>query len=162
MKSGIYKIKNIITGDCYIGSAKNYLERWQRHRKDLRKNKHHSIYLQRAFTKYGESSFIYGIIEYCELNELEEKENLAIQLYKPCYNICPTAYSQIGRKLSEDHINKLRIIGNNNEKGKKNLLKAAKEAQKEVTMLHYIDLKPKIIFPSLTDACLYLGKTNIV
>ena len=57
MTCGIYTIKNIINGKFYLGSSKNIEKRWNRHLYELRNNRHHSWYLQRAFIKYGENSF---------------------------------------------------------------------------------------------------------
>ena len=53
MKSGIYKIENKITKDIYVGSSVNLSNRKSRHFKDLEKQIHHSIILQRAVNKYG-------------------------------------------------------------------------------------------------------------
>jgi len=73
----IYKISNKINGKVYIGqTARSSINnRFARHLSDLRKNKHHSILLQRAWNKYGESSFEFSIIQQApedtDLNELE-------------------------------------------------------------------------------------------
>lgn len=66
MESGIYKITNIITGKSYVGSAKNFEFRWQRHFNDLRNGKHSSIKLQRSYDKHGESVFIPQVLERLE------------------------------------------------------------------------------------------------
>ena len=81
----IYKITNTINGKCYIGSSKNFKKRKQRHLKDLRKNEHHCIYLQRSFNKYDEKNFIFDIIE--ETHNLFEREQFWINSLKPKYNI---------------------------------------------------------------------------
>lgn len=60
---GIYQIKNIINGKVYIGSAKDFDDRWGSHLYDLRKNTHINPHLQRSFIKHGEKNFIFGIIE---------------------------------------------------------------------------------------------------
>jgi group I intron endonuclease len=70
---GIYKITNIINGDCYIGSSVNIKERFYRHKKDLKKGKHHSIILQRAYKKYGKENFIFEVLTECDKELLEEK-----------------------------------------------------------------------------------------
>jgi group I intron endonuclease len=86
MKSGIYKIRNIINDDYYVGSAKNIVRRWDRHRCGLRNNKHENIILQRAWNKYGEENFIFEIIEECEPNVLLIVEQNYLDL-NPKYNI---------------------------------------------------------------------------
>jgi len=63
MESGIYKISSIDTGDFYIGSSINIKDRWIRHKKDLNKNRHHSIFLQRAWNKYGKSNFLFEVLQ---------------------------------------------------------------------------------------------------
>lgn len=61
--SGVYKITCTANGKIYVGSAKNLRVRWNGHRKALRKGNHHSIHLQNAWNKYGESAFTFEIIE---------------------------------------------------------------------------------------------------
>jgi len=79
---GIYKIENLVNGKVYIGSSINIKERWRRHKKDLRKNKHHSIYLQRSWDKYGEVNFKFEVVELLiNKEELLEKEQLYIDKY---------------------------------------------------------------------------------
>ncbi|QAU03926.1 hypothetical protein Henu6_gp121 [Acinetobacter phage Henu6] len=63
MSGGIYKIVNTINNKVYIGSAKNFVERYKRHLKDLQMNKHINVHLQRAYIKYGEKSFNFVILE---------------------------------------------------------------------------------------------------
>jgi predicted GIY-YIG superfamily endonuclease len=44
-ESGIYMILNILNNHKYVGSTNNFKRRLTRHRGELRKDKHHSIYL---------------------------------------------------------------------------------------------------------------------
>jgi len=90
MITGIYKIKNTINNNNYIGSAKNIKRRWDRHRCGLRNNKHENIILQRAWNKYGEENFVFEIIEECNINDLLSLEQTYLNL-KPKYNIGITA-----------------------------------------------------------------------
>lgn len=89
----IYQIINLKNNNKYIGSTKNFLNRKNRHLRELRKNKHHSIYLQRAWNKYGEENFLFSIIkEYININYntlLEIEQNLINQL-NPVYNVSKT------------------------------------------------------------------------
>lgn len=62
---GIYKIVNLVNGKFYIGSCVNFKKRKTRHLMDLKKNRHHSLLLQRAFNKYGIENFIFEFIEEC-------------------------------------------------------------------------------------------------
>ena len=113
--TGIYKITNIITGKCYIGSASDFHERWIRHTNLLNKNKHHSIKLQNSWNKYGEYNFIFEIIEECKLIKeiLIEKEQYYIDLYDSFnngYNCLPKAGSKIGYKIISKTKEKLRQV----------------------------------------------------
>ena len=60
---GIYRIRNRVTGDCYIGSALDVEKRWAEHRSKLRKGEYLTLksdlkpHFQRAWNKYGESQF---------------------------------------------------------------------------------------------------------
>lgn len=81
----IYKIVNTLNSKMYIGSSKNFKNRKMTHLRTLRKGKHHNIYLQRSFDKYGESAFIFEIIETCD-NQFD-REKYWIDKLSPEYNI---------------------------------------------------------------------------
>lgn len=59
----IYKIINSVNNKFYVGSTNNQYERFRTHRTKLRNNKHHCAHLQSAWNKYGESAFIFHVIE---------------------------------------------------------------------------------------------------
>lgn len=76
--SGIYAIVNTLNNHKYIGSSKHIRDRIYQHRANLRSNRHHSVYLQNAYNKYGEDKFIWIILETCEpirdtLTHIEQK-----------------------------------------------------------------------------------------
>jgi group I intron endonuclease len=88
MKMGIYFIENKNNGKIYIGSSVNIKQRISKHKSDLRKNKHHSCILQRAWNKYGEESFEFKLVEEVfEKNKLKKIEHLYFIKYNPHYNI---------------------------------------------------------------------------
>lgn len=101
--TGIYKITNTKNNHCYIGSAINLNRRWIGHRYNLNAQKHHSKYFQNAWIKYGRDSFTFEVLLYCDKKNLLFFEQRAIDFYKPEYNMCPTAGSSLGRKLTEEH-----------------------------------------------------------
>lgn len=74
LKSGIYKITCLENGRVYIGQAKNILSRWTEHRSKLNGNYHINKHMQSAWNKYGESNFIFEVLELCENDKLNEKE----------------------------------------------------------------------------------------
>lgn len=116
---GIYKIVNTKNGKFYIGSTTNFHKRKLQHFNSLRKNKHHSIYLQRAFNKYGEESFKFVIIKKCENTLIEEQKILDNLDYTKSYNVSKSAS---GGDLISNHPNAKEI----KEKSRRNILKAPK------------------------------------
>ena len=79
--SGIYCIENLITHKRYIGQSNNMYSRQTKHINELRKNKHENDYLQKAWNKYGENNFNFYVLEYCDIDMLDNKECYYIDLY---------------------------------------------------------------------------------
>lgn len=96
----------------YVGSSKNIYYRWQTHKRQLRNNTHLSKYMQNAWNKYGESTFIFSILEECEVNELIHREQFWLDRLQPKFNTCKIAYNNgglmLGRKQSPEAIEKMR------------------------------------------------------
>ena len=106
---GIYQIRNICNGKLYIGSAASGIKkRWRLHRRMLKNNSHHSIYLQRSWNKYGESNFAFEVLELCPPEQCLEREQHYFSVLHPEYNIDPTAGSPLGRKYSKEYKEKMR------------------------------------------------------
>jgi group I intron endonuclease len=70
MTSGIYKITNLNDNKVYIGSSINVTKRQYKHFWMLRNNKHDNLHLQNSFNKFGESSFLFEVIQFCGVNNL--------------------------------------------------------------------------------------------
>lgn len=102
MASGVYRIVHIASGKTYIGSAADIATRWSQHRHMLRQGNHHSAYLQRAWDKYGEQSFVFEVIEEVSMNSCIEREQYWIDTLQPTYNVYPLAGSPLGYKHSEE------------------------------------------------------------
>ena len=66
---GIYKITNVVNGKVYIGSSKDIEFRFNRHKSNLKRNKHHNNHLQNSWNKYGEDSFVFEVIELYRLSQ---------------------------------------------------------------------------------------------
>lgn len=79
---GVYLITNTVNGKVYVGSSDNIKRRRREHYSRLKKQTHCNRYLQRAFNKYGESSFIFNVICYSEVSEIRRIENELIVEYK--------------------------------------------------------------------------------
>ena len=119
-KQGIYVLK--IQNKTYIGSSINLYHRIYIHFYDLRKNKHHSSYLQNVVNKYGIENLSYDILEYTNVSdvELRRKEEYYINLHNSEFNSRnPFSYVlpeeiclQIGKTLSDKYLNNELIIWN--------------------------------------------------
>jgi group I intron endonuclease len=88
---GIYAIINFITGDAYVGSSKDIHVRWKKHLTQLHSNKHHNVYLQRAWNKYGSPAFIWKILKEVKIDALLENEQYFLDNENNLYNIGKTA-----------------------------------------------------------------------
>lgn len=71
---GIYKITCTSNNRVYIGKSVDINMRRNSHFSLLRNGFHFNIYLQRAWNKYGESSFFFEIVEECEEDCLNDRE----------------------------------------------------------------------------------------
>ena len=86
----VYKIECIADGRFYIGASINAHKRHLEHFNDLRKRKHHNIFLQRAFDKYGEDSFTYKVLEEFQEEELMwKREEELLEELSNTYNMMP-------------------------------------------------------------------------
>jgi len=102
-KTGVYCITHIDSGKRYIGSAKIIQRRFLDHKENLRKGTHKNKKLQNAWNKYGEGSFLFHILDYCEdLDELVACEQQWMDSLHPFYNINTKASSSIGVVRSEE------------------------------------------------------------
>jgi group I intron endonuclease len=90
--SGTYRITNTAKGIPYLGSSKDIMYRWSKHRAMLRKNAHFNPKLQNAWNKYGEEVFAFEVIEYLPEENLQERETYWIEATWPFnYNISSRA-----------------------------------------------------------------------
>lgn len=93
----IYKIENILTGDCYIGrTVKLPEDRWREHRRELRQQKHRNSKLQVAWLKYGEESFYFSILETGNLPY--DREHNYFKILEPTYNLVAPPQQKLASK----------------------------------------------------------------
>lgn len=111
-KHGVYRIRNIINNHCYIGSSagKGFHNRFNLHVASLENNNHHSIYLQRAWNKYGKDCFVFEVLLYCDPDRALEYEQLLFNFYKPNYNVSLVAGSNLGIKRRQSTKDKIGAI----------------------------------------------------
>ena len=124
MKNGVYQIRNRQNNKCYVGSTAangGFDERWKDHRKLLRGNRHHSRKLQNAWNKHNESSFVFEVLLYCDPENCLMYEQIALDHYKPEYNICKIATSALGVKRSDETKGKLRKLNIGLHQGEDNI-----------------------------------------
>jgi hypothetical protein len=104
LKSGIYQILNIENNNRYVGSSKDLDSRLYTHKRQLQEGKHSNYILQAAWDEFGEDSFEFSILEYCEINELADREQSYLPVEKTSkalrqngfYNISPSAVNTAG------------------------------------------------------------------
>ena len=101
MKSGVYKITNIINGKFYVGSSINMTKRKYLHFSKLRRKIHDNSHLQSSFNKYGEENFIFSILATCPAIYCIKLEQWFLDNLNPQYNKHPLANSSLGTRHNE-------------------------------------------------------------
>ena len=92
MKSGIYMIQNIVTGDRYIGSSRNLKHRRASHFSEMKNGDHGNYKIRRDCKKYGVEVFKWFVVEIVEdVDRLVEREQFWLDTSKPEYNVMKTA-----------------------------------------------------------------------
>jgi hypothetical protein len=88
IEPGVYMVKNVINGKCYIGQSNKPYRRRCEHLSNLSKIQEGitNIQMYNDRKKYGKACFVFGVLEYCNKEELLTKEEHYIRIYKPEYN----------------------------------------------------------------------------
>ncbi len=112
--SGIYFCYCTCNEKVYVGQTKDlYIRKVKNHCPCLRHNKHTNSYLQNAWNKYGEDNFIWAVIEYCDIEDLLEKEKYWMTKLN---SICPNgfnivsinSYGNLNKPISEETKQKMK------------------------------------------------------
>lgn len=74
--SGVYQIRCITTGKVYVGSAVNVYQRWSHHQRVLNRGRHKNKHLQAAWSKHGEDSFVFEVLEISDRSTLLVREQV--------------------------------------------------------------------------------------
>lgn len=94
-----YEIRNVVNNHRYVGSSSQFEKRKERHLKDLIAGKHHSIYLQRAFNKYGIQSFSFTVLSYHNTKDsMKQAEQTLLETNPDGYNV--SRYASGGDNIS--------------------------------------------------------------
>lgn len=174
----IYEFVNKITGKVYVGQAKDFKSRLRCHKYHTKSNKKNSP-LYAALRKYGWDNFIINIIEECDVEILNEREEYWIKekncLYPYGYNIMKggnqyemsdetkkkISESRKGMKFSDKHIENLKKshIGN----------KLSEETKKKISeinkgKIHSEDTRLKLRYsnPNRKEVGRFDDKGNLV
>ena len=114
--TGIYLIKNLISGNCYVGQAKNIASRIRQHLGSAYSmpKKDYNTPLHAAFRKYGLDNFELEILqkcEYSELNSLEEYWVAKYDCFKNGYNQTAGGKQSIRHiKLTQEDVKEIRSL----------------------------------------------------
>lgn len=81
--SGIYKITNLINGKVYVGRTRNLYARCSQYISGFRNHDLNRVneYLMKSVLKHGSDNFEFSIIEFCDIQETEERENYWMDYY---------------------------------------------------------------------------------
>lgn len=165
---GVFEIKNIVTGQVYIGYSTDIENIQGRQFYKLRKILIRTD-LQLSFNKYGEKNFEFKILEYCEKKDVIRIKQKWMDFTKCCdekygFNIIKNAdhlgenrgkkystiisKSLIGKVLSEEHKMKIKIF----HTGKK----LSEEIKKKISKSHTGKRKNR-----LPDICENMNKIAV-
>jgi len=152
----VYQITNHRNGRIYIGSCVSITKRLAVHNSKLRKGKA-SPYLQKEYNKHGDA-YLMKAIEYCSIENMIEREQFWLNKYyddqQNCYNINPTAYSQLGTKFSDE------VKAKMSQNAKKITVELVSPTGEVVTVVGIKKFCKEINISQSNLSCLRKGKTN--
>jgi group I intron endonuclease len=121
-KAGVYKIINLTNNRVYIGSSKEFKERWRAHEYALRTNKHSNKFLQSDFNKCGTDVFVFEVVEIVEgpkETRLLKEEGYINQYFgSNCYNLIRKTSRTEGARIFSKHPEITRVKMSAAHKGK--------------------------------------------
>ena len=81
---GIYAIRNSINGKMYIGQSRDIMRRWEQH--VYHRCATTASEIDKAINEFGLQNFDFIILDLCEPEELDMKEDYYIRYYKTWSN----------------------------------------------------------------------------
>lgn len=94
---GIYMIINTITGHQYVGQS---IDIWRRYRQHFSTKSHGTPELHRDLEQIGMDNAVLIVLEECDREQLNERENYYIKFFEPEYNKS-LGQGRLGLKNSE-------------------------------------------------------------
>lgn len=115
--------------------------------------------IDRALLKHGFSNFTLEILEYCDKNNVLEREQYYMDILKPKYNIVEKAGSTLGYKHTPESLVKMRdFVLSNEVRDRKAFSTANATAARRIPILvENMETKVKQEYSSLTEAGFALG-----
>lgn len=180
-------IVNLVNNKFYVGSSNDIYRRWREHRTRLNCQRHDNPYLSKAWTKYGQRSFKFILVEQCNVKDLIDIEQWYLDNLICEYNIRSQADRKeipvsvraklseagLGRKQSAETCKKISDAqkgSKNHNYGKKaSLSTRSKMSNKRkrgqnpmATIISQYDLDDKFIrsFNCIADAAEFIGRDS--
>lgn len=87
MNPGIYAIRCVPTGECYVGQSHNMDARRKAHFKLLAKGRHSNSKLQAAYDRHGADALAFEVLEECHWRLLSKRERYWTNELKPTLSL---------------------------------------------------------------------------
>jgi len=163
-KIGVYRWINKTNLNTYVGSSTNISVRMYTYYSLLSLVKSNRP-IDRALLKYGFSNFTLEILEYCNEENVLEREQYYMDLFKPEYNIVEIAGSTLGYKHTPESLAKMRnFVLSDEVRNRKALSTVNATAKRRIPIIvENLETKTEQKYVSLTEAAVALGvsKTTI-
>lgn len=165
----IYKITNLVDGKVYIGQTTvGFEKRIREHLYKLRNDKHKNEHLQRAYNKFGETNFVFEILQECEIKEIDSLECYWIELFESTDRSYGYNFENGGNKNKKHHAETLTKLSELSKRNWENPIYLKKMAEriermtgsKNPAAIKVICVNDGKIFDALSEAAEYYNISN--
>jgi group I intron endonuclease len=128
-KPGIYMIYNQENKKAYIGQASHIRKRFNSHKSELKNGCHGNSYLQNAWNKYGENTFLFIPLENCAKKELTNREAYYLDLIdlELRYNLKVVTEVHVTSEVTREKIRQANLGRKASEETRKKMSESAKK-----------------------------------